>query len=60
MVFRGRPDHRRATDVDVLDDLFVRRGRLVRCALEGVQIDDHEVDLSRTQPVEIGLVLFTA
>ncbi len=43
MVLRARADHRRAADVDVLDDLVAprpaRHGRR-----EGIEVDDDEVD----------------
>ena len=43
MILRGRTDHRRATDVDILDDL-VAVGALGDGRGEGIEVDDHQVD----------------
>ena len=43
-IFGGGADHRRTTDVDVLDQLFERHARLGCGFLEGVEIHDHHVD----------------
>jgi hypothetical protein len=44
VVLRGRADHRRAADVDVLDDLGVLHPAPRRRALERVEVHAHEVD----------------
>ncbi len=44
VVLRGRADHRRPADVDVLDDLRLRDPAPARGPLEGVEVHAHEVD----------------
>ena len=44
VVLRRRADHRRAADVDVLDDVGVRRAAARRRLLERVEVHAHEVD----------------
>ncbi len=48
MVLGRRADHRRAADVDILDDL-VARGAARDRRLERVEVDDDEID--RSDPV---------
>ncbi len=49
MVLRGRADHRRATHVDLLDDVLERNPRLGGRRLERVEVHRHQVD--RADPV---------
>jgi hypothetical protein len=44
VVLRGRANHRRPADVDVLDDLGVGHAAPGGGALEGVEVDAHEID----------------
>ena len=44
VVLGARADHRRAADVDVLDDLFLADAAAPRRALEGVEVDADQVD----------------
>ena len=44
VVLGGRADHRRAADVDVLDDLALVGAGPRRGALERIEVDAHEVD----------------
>ena len=45
MVLGGRPDHRRAADVDVLDDLLLVRVAARDGLLERIQVHAHQIDL---------------
>jgi hypothetical protein len=44
VVLRGGAHHRRAADVNLLDQLVVARARAPQRLLEGVEVDHHEVD----------------
>ena len=45
VVLGRRADHRRAADVDVLDDLGLVGPHARGGALEGIEVDDHQVDV---------------
>ncbi len=47
-------------DVDVLDDVLVRRRRVGGDPLERIEVDDDEVDLARAEALEVPLVAFAA
>ena len=44
VVLRGRADHRRSANVDVLDRLFERHARFADRLQKGIEVDDHQVD----------------
>ena len=44
MVLGRRADHRRPADVDLLDGLLERHARLADRGLEGIEVDDHQLE----------------
>lgn len=55
VVLGGGADHRRAADIDVFDDAFARFALGDR-ALEGIEVDNHEVDRDPADALEISRV----
>ena len=60
MILRGRTDHRRPADVDILDGLVEGAAGFRDRCFKRVEIDDHDVDLSDTMFRHDFLVLLAA
>jgi hypothetical protein len=57
VILRGRADHRRAADVDLLDRLRQAHAGTGNRLLEGIERDDHQVDRGDAVALERGEVL---
>ena len=51
-IFCRRADHRRPADIDVLDRLGPRDPRARDRRLEGIEVNDHEVDGRKAEPIQ--------
>ena len=56
VVLRRGTHHRRPADVDVLDDVLVRRTARRRRLLEGVQVDDDQIDGLGPKAIEVAMI----
>ena len=56
-VLGGRPDHRRASDIDVLEHPSDSLFPLPQGLGEGIKIDDHQVDPGKGEPLQLRLML---